>query len=203
MNEDQTTRRAGGGETATASNRWFQHCGRYALLRAENPDAMPQQRLVGLRAIARELHAIAALEVSVTTLESRNRVFSILGSVNVSGQYQILQSDCRLMDALVYAKDISSATGIDISAPMLGLAEARAAGVEHQGCPQAPGSRQDPAAGRVEVSRYPGAPGCGRSLPAQRRRHCFSQRPLVCGARLHGAQWQSRPRLPDRGSGER
>jgi Peptidase S24-like len=28
--------------------RWFQHCGRYALLRAENPDAMPQQRLVDL-----------------------------------------------------------------------------------------------------------------------------------------------------------
>jgi len=28
--------------------RWFQHCGRYALLRAENPDAVPQQRLVDL-----------------------------------------------------------------------------------------------------------------------------------------------------------
>ena len=28
--------------------RWFQHCGRYALLRAENPDTMPQQRLVDL-----------------------------------------------------------------------------------------------------------------------------------------------------------
>jgi hypothetical protein len=28
--------------------RWFQHCGRYALLRAENPDSIPQQRLVDL-----------------------------------------------------------------------------------------------------------------------------------------------------------
>jgi hypothetical protein len=28
--------------------RWFQHCGRYALLRAENPDTIPQQRLVDL-----------------------------------------------------------------------------------------------------------------------------------------------------------
>jgi hypothetical protein len=28
--------------------RWFQHCGRYALLRAENPETMPQQRLVDL-----------------------------------------------------------------------------------------------------------------------------------------------------------
>ncbi len=28
--------------------RWFQHCGRYALLRAENPGAVPQQRLIDL-----------------------------------------------------------------------------------------------------------------------------------------------------------
>lgn len=28
--------------------RWFQHCGPYALLRAENPDAIPQHRLVEL-----------------------------------------------------------------------------------------------------------------------------------------------------------
>jgi Peptidase S24-like len=28
--------------------RWFQHCGRYALLRAENPDTMPQQQLIDL-----------------------------------------------------------------------------------------------------------------------------------------------------------
>jgi hypothetical protein len=28
--------------------RWFQHCGRYALLRAENPKAVPQQTLVDL-----------------------------------------------------------------------------------------------------------------------------------------------------------
>lgn len=28
--------------------RWFQHCVRYALLRAENPDTVPQQRLVDL-----------------------------------------------------------------------------------------------------------------------------------------------------------
>ncbi len=28
--------------------RWFQHCGRYALLRAENPETVPQQRLVDL-----------------------------------------------------------------------------------------------------------------------------------------------------------
>ena len=29
--------------------RWFQHCSPYALLRAQNPDAVPQQRLVDLQ----------------------------------------------------------------------------------------------------------------------------------------------------------
>lgn len=28
--------------------RWFQHCGRFALLRAENPNTVPQQVLVDL-----------------------------------------------------------------------------------------------------------------------------------------------------------
>lgn len=28
--------------------RWFRHCGRYALLRAENPDTVPQQQLIEL-----------------------------------------------------------------------------------------------------------------------------------------------------------
>jgi peptidase S24-like protein len=30
--------------------RWFRHCGRYALLRAENPDTVPQQQLIDLEA---------------------------------------------------------------------------------------------------------------------------------------------------------
>ncbi len=30
--------------------RWFSHCGRYALLRAENPETVPQQQLVDLEA---------------------------------------------------------------------------------------------------------------------------------------------------------
>jgi hypothetical protein len=28
--------------------RWFRHCERYALLRAENPDTVPQQQLIDL-----------------------------------------------------------------------------------------------------------------------------------------------------------
>ena len=30
--------------------RWFQDCGRYAMLRAENPDTNPQEQLVDLQA---------------------------------------------------------------------------------------------------------------------------------------------------------
>jgi|SRR4051794_14976876 len=32
--------------------RWFRHCGRYALLRAENPDTVPQQQLIDLEGTA-------------------------------------------------------------------------------------------------------------------------------------------------------
>ena len=30
--------------------RWFSHCGRYALLRAENPETVPQQQLIDFEA---------------------------------------------------------------------------------------------------------------------------------------------------------
>ena len=32
--------------------RWFRHCGRYALLRAENPETVPQQQLIDLEGTA-------------------------------------------------------------------------------------------------------------------------------------------------------
>jgi hypothetical protein len=34
--------------------RWFRHCGRYALLRAENPEAVPQQQLIDLEQAAQK-----------------------------------------------------------------------------------------------------------------------------------------------------
>lgn len=51
--------------------------------------------------------------VSVVTVEARNRSYSIYGAVTQSGQYAILQSDFRLLDALIQARDTTSTTGID------------------------------------------------------------------------------------------
>jgi polysaccharide export outer membrane protein len=61
----------------------------------------------------RDANLIPNAQVSVVTAEARNRTFSILGAVNQPGQYVILQSDFRLLDALVLARDVNSTTGID------------------------------------------------------------------------------------------
>ena len=44
-------------------------------------------------------------DVSVTIIEARARTFSILGAVNQAGQYAIMKSDFRVLDALVLAHD--------------------------------------------------------------------------------------------------
>src|SRR5271170_1451610 len=54
----------------------------------------------------RNAQLINAAQVSVTVSEARARTFSILGAVNSPGQYAILQSDFRVLDALVMARDI-------------------------------------------------------------------------------------------------
>jgi polysaccharide export outer membrane protein len=61
----------------------------------------------------RDANLIPNAQVSVITVEARNRTFSISGAVSATGQYVILQSDFRLLDALVLAKDVTSSTGID------------------------------------------------------------------------------------------
>lgn len=61
------------------------------------------------RAIAqryRDANLIQNATVSVTVLEARQRTFSILGAVSRPGQYQIIQSDFRLIDALTLAGDV-------------------------------------------------------------------------------------------------
>ena len=52
-------------------------------------------------------------QVSVVTLEARNRSFMIGGAINRPGQYQILDSDFRLKDAIVNAGGETSPTGIE------------------------------------------------------------------------------------------
>jgi polysaccharide export outer membrane protein len=49
-----------------------------------------------------------AAEVSVTVIEARQRTFQVRGAVNRPGQYAIIQSDFRVLDALVLAGDTSA-----------------------------------------------------------------------------------------------
>ncbi len=54
----------------------------------------------------RSSNLIQNAQVSVTVIEARQRTFSILGAVGRPGQYQIVQSDFRLLDALTLAGDV-------------------------------------------------------------------------------------------------
>jgi protein involved in polysaccharide export with SLBB domain len=54
------------------------------------------------------VNIIQRANVSVTLVEARGRTFSILGAINRPGQYAILQSDFRVLDALVLGSDTSS-----------------------------------------------------------------------------------------------
>lgn len=50
---------------------------------------------------------IANAQVAVTVNEARGRAFSILGAVGAPGQYAIVNSDFRVLDALVLARDVT------------------------------------------------------------------------------------------------
>ena len=60
----------------------------------------------------REANLMPNAQVSVTVQQALARIFSVLGSVQRPGVYQITQSDFRLLDALVTAGDIST-QGVD------------------------------------------------------------------------------------------
>lgn len=47
-------------------------------------------------------------QVSVTTLEARGRAFSVMGAVNAPGEYAIAETDFRLLNAMVLARNVSS-----------------------------------------------------------------------------------------------
>lgn len=52
-------------------------------------------------------------QVSVVTVEARARTFTIFGAIGQSGEYPILESDLRLLKALVLARDVTSQVGIE------------------------------------------------------------------------------------------
>jgi polysaccharide export outer membrane protein len=61
-------------------------------------------------AVYRDAQLIQNAQVSVTVAEARGRAFSMLGAVTAPGQYAIIQSDFRVLDALVLARDVTSPT---------------------------------------------------------------------------------------------
>ncbi len=68
------------------------------------------------RAIAKaykDANLIQNANVSVSVTEARARSFSILGAISQPGQYAILNSEFRLLDALVLARDVTSPVGIE------------------------------------------------------------------------------------------
>lgn len=61
----------------------------------------------------KDANIIQNAQVSVSVTEARARSYSILGAVTQPGQYAILNSDFRVLDALVLARDVTSAQGIE------------------------------------------------------------------------------------------
>ncbi|MEZ0263770.1 MAG: polysaccharide biosynthesis/export family protein, partial [Phycisphaerae bacterium] len=60
----------------------------------------------------KDKNIIQSAQVAVTVIEARQRTFSILGAVGRPGQYQIVQADFKLLDALTLAGDVQI-QGID------------------------------------------------------------------------------------------
>src|SRR5207248_4795094 len=54
----------------------------------------------------RNAQLIPNATVSAAVIEARARTFSVLGAVGAPGQFAILQSDMRILDALVLAHDV-------------------------------------------------------------------------------------------------
>lgn len=65
-----------------------------------------------IQRVYREMNLMPNAQVSVTVQQALARIFSVLGSVQRPGVYQITQSDFRILDALVTAGDITS-QGVD------------------------------------------------------------------------------------------
>lgn len=67
----------------------------------------------GIAKAYKDANLIQNANVSVSVTEARARSFSILGAVSQAGQYAILNSEFRLLDAMVLARDVTSPVGIE------------------------------------------------------------------------------------------
>ena len=61
----------------------------------------------------RDANLISNAQVSVTVAEARARTFTISGAISAPGEYSIVRSDFRLLDALALAHEVTSTTGVD------------------------------------------------------------------------------------------
>lgn len=62
----------------------------------------------------RDAQILQNAQVSVSVMEARGRTYSILGAVGAPGLYAIYDTDFRLLDALVTARDVSNTVGTDV-----------------------------------------------------------------------------------------
>jgi protein involved in polysaccharide export with SLBB domain len=73
-------------------------------------EAQLEQAIV---AAYRDANLISNAQVSVTVAEARARTFTISGAISAPGEYAIVRSDFRILDALALAHETTSTVGID------------------------------------------------------------------------------------------
>lgn len=133
----------------------------------------------------KEANIIQNPEVTATVAEARGRTFSVLGAVTRPGQYQIFQSDFRVLDALVLAGDVMNRGVTELyiirEAPAggtSGSAPARRQGNRPATDPLAPQSRVTPGEPEKPVYLQSGDTGDG---PAANTPESFQFRPSAAG----------------------
>jgi polysaccharide biosynthesis/export protein len=62
----------------------------------------------------RDAQILQNAQVSVSVIEARGRTYSVLGAVGAPGLYAIYDTDFRLLDALVTARDVTNTVGTDV-----------------------------------------------------------------------------------------
>ena len=73
-------------------------------------EAQLEQAIV---AAYRDANLISNAQVSVTVAEARARTFTISGAISAPGEYAIVRTDFRILDALALAHETTSTVGID------------------------------------------------------------------------------------------
>ena len=56
----------------------------------------------------KDANLIQHAQISVTVVEARGRAFSVMGAVGATGEYAIVETDFRLLNALILARNVSS-----------------------------------------------------------------------------------------------